>query len=204
MGRYPQKEWLFAAIGLAMEGLSCFAVPFTNTILQLILPLSTICFGIALIDTSLLPMLGYLVDTRHVSVYGSVYAIADISYSLAYAFGPIIAGEIVSTMGFVALNIIICVLNLAYTPVLALLRQVYLYQPFEHKQQRQQTVLDAECGQLISDANLPDTTMHSFDMPQLQNYGAIQQQQFDASNQWGAQPEYPAGYSPDDPLNVQW
>lgn len=52
-------------------------------------------------------MLGYLVDTRHVSVYGSVYAIADISYSLAYAFGPIIAGGIVNSMGFLALNIFI-------------------------------------------------------------------------------------------------
>lgn len=40
-----------------------------------------ICFGIALIDTALLPTLGYLVDSRYVSVYGSIYAIADISYS---------------------------------------------------------------------------------------------------------------------------
>ncbi|VDK53140.1 unnamed protein product [Anisakis simplex] len=128
MRRFPQKEWLLAAVGLAMEGLSCFVVPMTTSVAQLILPLSTICFGIALIDTSLLPMLGYLVDTRHASVYGSVYAIADISYSLAYAFGPIIAGGVVSTMGFFALNVIICVLNLAYLPVLSFLRKVYLYE----------------------------------------------------------------------------
>lgn len=70
-------------IGLAMEGVSCAFLPFSPNVIWLIVPLSTICFGIALIDTSLLPMLGYLVDTRHVSVYGSVYAIADISYSLA-------------------------------------------------------------------------------------------------------------------------
>lgn len=94
----------------------------------LIIPLSTICFGIALIDTSLLPLLGYLVDTRHVSVYGSVYAIADISYSLAYAFGPIIAGGVVHTFGFTALNIIICLVNLAYLPVLYMLRKVYAYE----------------------------------------------------------------------------
>lgn len=122
--RYPQQSWLFAAVGLSMEvnglfdwllqilvlflqGLSCLAVPFMGSALQLVIPLSTICFGIALIDTSLLPMLGFLVDTRHVSVYGSVYAIADISYSLAYAFGPIIAGGIVNSMGFLALNLLI-------------------------------------------------------------------------------------------------
>ncbi|CAD5221744.1 unnamed protein product [Bursaphelenchus okinawaensis] len=126
--RYPHYPYAFAVVGLAMEGISCAFIPFTTTIFQLIIPLSTICFGIALIDTSLLPMLGYLVDTRHVSVYGSVYAIADISYSLAYAFGPIIAGSIVHNMGFMALNIIICVFNLGYLPVLYMLRKVYAYE----------------------------------------------------------------------------
>lgn len=52
---------------------------------MLMIPICGICFGIALIDTALLPMLGYLVDVRYVSVYGSIYAIADISYSMAYA-----------------------------------------------------------------------------------------------------------------------
>ncbi len=90
MKKYPMQHWVIATVGLAMEGVSCAFVPFMPSAATLIIPLSTICFGIALIDTSLLPMLGFLVDTRHVSVYGSVYAIADISYSLAYAFGPII------------------------------------------------------------------------------------------------------------------
>ncbi|KAI6218827.1 Vesicular acetylcholine transporter [Aphelenchoides fujianensis] len=126
--RYPQSPWLLALIGLAMEGLSCIFLPFMNSIVLLIIPLSTICFGIALVDTSLLPLLGYLVDTRHVSVYGSVYAIADISYSLAYAFGPIIAGNVVHSMGFTALNIIICVVNVAYLPLLYMLRKVYAYE----------------------------------------------------------------------------
>lgn len=52
---------------------------------MLMIPICGICFGIALIDTALLPTLGYLVDVRYVSVYGSIYAIADISYSMAYA-----------------------------------------------------------------------------------------------------------------------
>lgn len=147
-------------------------------------------------------MLGYLVDTRHVSVYGSVYAIADISYSLAYAFGPIIAGEIVATMGFLALNIIICILNLAYTPVLSILRQVYIYQPFEEQQQQQkQQQQQALFG--INGTGDDCTDGQSFDIPQQRGYGAIQQQRDEAESHWNL-PEYPAAYKSDDPLNVQW
>ncbi|KAF7637877.1 MFS domain-containing protein [Meloidogyne graminicola] len=128
--KYPQNSWLFATIGLLIEGISCLLVPFMSNALQLIIPLSTICFGIALIDTSLLPMLGFLVDTRHVSVYGSVYAIADISYSLAYAFGPIIAGGVVNLLGFVVLNILIwkIILNVGYSPLIGMLRKVHGYE----------------------------------------------------------------------------
>lgn len=126
--RFPQHTWAIAMTGLAMEGVSCIFLPFTTSIYQLIIPLSTVCFGIALIDTSLLPMLGYLVDTRHVSVYGSVYAIADISYSFAYAFGPIIAGSIVHRFGFTFLNILICILNLGYLPMLYMLKKIYAYE----------------------------------------------------------------------------
>ena len=66
---------------------------------QVVAPLSILCFGIALVDTALLPTLGFIVDTRYTSVYGSVYAIADISYSLAYSLGPIVAGNIVAKYG---------------------------------------------------------------------------------------------------------
>lgn len=129
--RYPHHQWRMAAIGLAMEGLSCFIIPFCTSYKMLMIPICIICFGIALIDTALLPTLGYLVDTRYVSVYGSIYAIADISYSLAYAVGPIVAGAIVEMIGFIALNFIIAIANLAYAPVLKYLRNVYDFKPFE-------------------------------------------------------------------------
>lgn len=129
--RYPQHQWRMAAFGLALEGLSCFIIPFASSYKMLMIPICFICFGIALIDTALLPMLGYLVDTRYVSVYGSIYAIADISYSLAYAVGPIIAGGIVELIGFTALNFIIAITNLAYVPVLKYLSNVYEFKPFE-------------------------------------------------------------------------
>jgi len=84
---FPQNQWIFTAVGLVLEGLSCLIIPFCTNFLQVMLPLMIACFGIALVDTAIIPTLGYLVDIRHTSVYGSVYAIADISYSLAYAFG---------------------------------------------------------------------------------------------------------------------
>jgi len=128
--QYPEKQWLLAAIGLAMEGISCLILPFCKSFAEVIIPLCILCFGIALVDTAILPLMAHLVDVRHVSVYGSVYAIADISYSTAYAIGPIIAGQIVNSIGFQALNIGICVSNVIYAPVLIALRKAYDYQKF--------------------------------------------------------------------------
>ncbi|XP_045449303.1 vesicular acetylcholine transporter [Melitaea cinxia] len=131
--KYPQHQWLMAAGGLALEGLCCFIIPFANSYKMLMIPICGICFGIALIDTALLPTLGYLVDVRYVSVYGSIYAIADISYSFAYAVGPIIAGEVVEMIGFTALNLFIAFSNLLYAPVLMYLRHIYDFKPFENE-----------------------------------------------------------------------
>ncbi|XP_069671917.1 vesicular acetylcholine transporter-like isoform X1 [Periplaneta americana] len=131
--RYPQYQWLMAAGGLALEGLCCFIIPFSSSYKVLMIPICGICFGIALIDTALLPTLGYLVDVRYVSVYGSIYAIADISYSVAYAIGPIIAGGVVEAIGFTALNVGIAFSNLLYAPVLVYLRHIYDFKPLENE-----------------------------------------------------------------------
>ncbi|GFG29312.1 hypothetical protein Cfor_01855 [Coptotermes formosanus] len=131
--RYPQYQWLMAAGGLALEGLCCFIIPFSTSYKVLMIPICGICFGIALIDTALLPTLGYLVDVRYVSVYGSIYAIADISYSVAYAIGPIIAGEVVEAIGFTALNVGIAFSNLLYAPMLMYLRHIYDFKPLENQ-----------------------------------------------------------------------
>lgn len=131
--KYPQYQWAMAAGGLSLEGLCCFIIPFSSSYKVLMIPICGICFGIALIDTALLPTLGYLVDVRYVSVYGSIYAIADISYSLAYAVGPIIAGGVVEAIGFTALNFGIAFSNLLYAPVLMYLRHIYDFKPFENE-----------------------------------------------------------------------
>lgn len=40
-----------------------------------------------MVDSSMMPIMGWLVDHRHVSVYGSVYAIADIAFCMGFAVG---------------------------------------------------------------------------------------------------------------------
>ncbi|CAF0786098.1 unnamed protein product [Brachionus calyciflorus] len=129
--RFPQHQWILAAGGLALEGVSCLLIPFCTNFWAIMIPISGICFGIALVDTAILPTLGYLVDVRHTSVYGSIYAIADISYSLAYAFGPILAGNMMYLFGFTALNIGIFLSNILYAPVIYFLRYFYEFKPLE-------------------------------------------------------------------------
>ena len=43
--------------------------------------------AVGMVDVSMMPIMGYLVDLRHVSVYGSVYAIADVAFCLGFAIG---------------------------------------------------------------------------------------------------------------------
>uniref|UniRef100_A0A914YRS3 Major facilitator superfamily (MFS) profile domain-containing protein n=1 Tax=Panagrolaimus superbus TaxID=310955 RepID=A0A914YRS3_9BILA len=201
--KYPQYPWLFAAIGLAMEGLSCAVVPFMTSVVQLIIPLSTICFGIALIDTSLLPMLGYLVDTRHVSVYGSVYAIADISYSLAYAFGPIIAGGVVHSMSFVALNLLICFLNIFYTPMIYMLRRVYAYDNLDDSAKAKANEITAPSMNQLQSEELDGygyqqtDAMNNGDYGYQQNYGTVEGSNGFANPHANTQKHF-------DPLNPSW
>ncbi|KAK2187304.1 hypothetical protein NP493_170g03000 [Ridgeia piscesae] len=131
---FPTHQWLITLVGLCLEGLSCLIIPFCTKYIAVVFPIMINCFGIALVDTAILPTLGYLVDVRHVSVYGSVYAIADISYSLAYAFGPMIAGGIVNEIGYTWLNVGICLSNLIYAPLLIALKNVHKYNQFENEE----------------------------------------------------------------------
>lgn len=40
-----------------------------------------------MVDATMMPHMAYLVDLRHVSVYGSVYAIADVAFCVGFAVG---------------------------------------------------------------------------------------------------------------------
>jgi len=127
--KFPDLQWFYGALGMVIIGASSCTVPACRSFGQLMVPLCGICFGIALVDTALLPTLAFLVDVRHVSVYGSVYAIADISYCVAYALGPVVAGQIVHHLGFVQLNLGMGLVNVLYAPALLMLRSMCQMRP---------------------------------------------------------------------------
>ena len=57
------------------------------TINHLIVPNAGLGFAIGMVDSSMMPQLGYLVDIRHAAVYGSVYSIGDVAFCLGFAVG---------------------------------------------------------------------------------------------------------------------
>lgn len=59
-----------------------------TSIYHLILPNAGLGFAIGMVDSCMMPELGYLVDIRHSAVYGSVYAIGDVAFCLGFAIGP--------------------------------------------------------------------------------------------------------------------
>ncbi|EFX85953.1 hypothetical protein DAPPUDRAFT_127538 [Daphnia pulex] len=185
--RYPQYTWVMAAFGLALEGLCCFIIPFATSYWVLMIPICGICFGIALIDTALLPTMGYVVDVRYVSVYGSIYAIADISYSFAYAIGPIIAGGVVDSIGFLALNIGIAVSTLLFCPVLMLLRHIYEYKPFGAQDGEEMTGLGSNIIPLMSDP--PDKQYQTYALQESAPGQQQQRYQMSANNPLSSQPK---------------
>lgn len=66
--------------------------------------------------------LAYLVDIRHASVYGAVFAIEDFAASVGFAFGPLLGGVIVSEGSFQWLLRGLAILNLFFAPLLVFLR----------------------------------------------------------------------------------
>lgn len=53
----------------------------------LILPLVALGFFCGATEISLLPELSHIVDVRHASVYGNVYAIGDFALCLGFGIG---------------------------------------------------------------------------------------------------------------------
>ncbi|KAL3311800.1 hypothetical protein Ciccas_009614 [Cichlidogyrus casuarinus] len=197
--KYPSYQWLMAGGGLVIIAVSCLMIPFCNNYISLMIPISILCFGVALVDTAILPTMAYIVDTRHVSVYGSVYAIADISYSLAYAIGPIVAGGLVTFIGFTALNMVIFAVTIAYAPVLFLLRNMY-----QGPLQKDSEKIPLDVGQIAHAPNgelqtytstIQSSVQYSGYDQDGQDYSRIAPQQNPPTyNPYNAEPPYGAGY----------
>lgn len=68
--------------------MSILKIPSASSIYGLILPNAGLGFAIGMVDSCMMPELGYLVDIRHSAVYGSVYALGDVAFCMGFAIGP--------------------------------------------------------------------------------------------------------------------
>ena len=49
-----------------------------------------------MVDSSMMPELGFLVDLRHSNVYGSVYSIGDVAFCLGFFIGDTTLSSIIT------------------------------------------------------------------------------------------------------------
>uniref|UniRef100_A0AAX7UXZ1 Major facilitator superfamily (MFS) profile domain-containing protein n=1 Tax=Astatotilapia calliptera TaxID=8154 RepID=A0AAX7UXZ1_ASTCA len=114
------------------------SVPFATSIYGLIGPNGGLGFAIGMVDSSMMAIMGYLVDIRHASVYGSVYAIADVALCMGFAIGPSTGGALVQAVGFPCLMVFIGVINILYAPLCFLLRNPAV-------REEKMAIIDQEC-----------------------------------------------------------
>ncbi|XP_007935112.1 synaptic vesicular amine transporter [Orycteropus afer afer] len=119
---HKMGRWLCALLGMIIVGISILCIPFARNIYGLIAPNFGVGFAIGMVDSSMMPIMGYLVDLRHVSVYGSVYAIADVAFCMGYAIGPSAGGAIAKAIGFPWLMTIIGIIDILFAPLCFFLR----------------------------------------------------------------------------------
>ena len=84
--------------------------------------MALIGFAIGMVDSSMMPMLGYLVDIRHTSVYGGVYAIGDMAFCAGFVIGPTLSGSLMNWFGFEGLCTVTAIFCFLFAPFLMLLR----------------------------------------------------------------------------------
>ncbi|XP_023171178.2 synaptic vesicular amine transporter isoform X5 [Drosophila hydei] len=97
-------------------------IPMATSITHLIIPNAGLGFAIGMVDSSMMPELGYLVDIRHSAVYGSVYALGDVAFCVGFAVGPALSGSLVKSIGFEWMLFGIAILCFLYAPLLTLLK----------------------------------------------------------------------------------
>ncbi|XP_026177440.1 chromaffin granule amine transporter isoform X4 [Mastacembelus armatus] len=131
-------RWLCSMLGMFIVGVSLLCVPFATSIYGLIGPNGGLGFAIGMVDSSMMAIMGYLVDIRHASVYGSVYAIADVALCMGFAIGPSTGGALVQAVGFPCLMVFIGVINILYAPLCILLRNPAV-------REEKMAIIDQEC-----------------------------------------------------------
>ncbi|NXX43978.1 VMAT1 protein, partial [Tricholaema leucomelas] len=150
-------RWLCSLIGMAVVGISLLCVPLAKTIYGLIGPNAGLGFAIGMVDSSVMPLMGYLVDLRHTSIYGNVYAIADVAFCVGFAIGPSTGGAVVRALGFPWLMIIIGATNIAYAPLCWYLRS-------PPAKEEKIAILSQECA-MQTKSYTPQKTLQDLPLP---------------------------------------
>lgn len=119
---HKMGRWKAALVGLGVIGISLILIPFAVRPHQLIIPMAGLGFAIGMVDSSMMPELGNLVDIRHSAVYGGVYAIGDVAFCVGFAVGPALSGSLVKEFGFGAMLTGCGIICFLYCPFLLLLR----------------------------------------------------------------------------------
>ncbi|XP_018561457.1 synaptic vesicular amine transporter isoform X2 [Anoplophora glabripennis] len=95
---HKMGRWLAALLGLIVIGVCLMLIPLATSMNHLIIPNAGLGFAIGMVDSSMMPELGYLVDIRHSAVYGSVYAIGDVAFCLGFAIVAYNRRKVISTI----------------------------------------------------------------------------------------------------------
>jgi len=119
---HKMGRWKASLVGLAIIAIALILVPMATRESQLIIPMGGLGFAIGMVDSSMMPELGNLVDLRHSSVYGGVYAIGDVAFCVGFAIGPALSGTLVKEFGFQKMLVGVAVICLLYCPLLLMLK----------------------------------------------------------------------------------
>jgi len=119
---HKMGRWRASLVGLAIIGVALILVPMATRPSQLIIPMAGLGFAIGMVDSSMMPELGNLVDLRHSSVYGGVYAIGDVAFCVGFAVGPALSGTLVKNFGFRNMLVGVAFICFLYCPFLTMLK----------------------------------------------------------------------------------
>ncbi|CAH1784903.1 unnamed protein product [Owenia fusiformis] len=110
------KRYITAILGMIISTGAMLGLAFSVTFVSMLIV--TIFLGLALgmVSTSMQPVFALIVDRRHSSVYGNVYAISDMAVCLAFFIGPLAGGPFIFAFGYPNLLICVAFINFCLAP----------------------------------------------------------------------------------------
>ncbi|XP_044138712.1 chromaffin granule amine transporter-like [Bufo gargarizans] len=153
---YKMGRWLCAFLGMIVMGIGLFLLPLASNIYGLIGPMAALGLSFGMVDTSISPIMGQLVDLRHTSVYGGIYAVLNIALCVGFAVGPLCGGAIAEAIGFPWLLRITGLVNIIYCPLCLLLRN-------PPAKEEKMAIISQKCPMetYIAQRNTPDPAIYS-------------------------------------------